>query len=166
MILRFLTTLCRAVTVGALGLAMASCSSTNPRGPGGQIVKVKYFHLLSRDNEIQGVDPPIHFERKYYLYGAVTKKEHIARDGHYYVLMWKATDRSQPVKVRLEYRQQNTGTTKKVQEKEVTKVNRDNNTCFEVNGEEYVTGGAVTSWRATLVRGKDVLAEAKSYLWD
>lgn len=166
MILRFLPNLCRAVTAGALGLAMASCSSTNPPGSGGQIVKVKYYHLLSREAAIPGADPPINFEREYHLYGAVSHKERIARDGHYYVLMWKVTDRSQPVKVRMEYRQQNTGVTKKVQEKEVTKVNRNNETRFEVNGDEYVKGGAVTSWRATLVRGKEVIAEAKSYLWD
>ncbi len=166
MILRFLPTLCRAVTAGALGLAMASCSSTNPPGSGGQIVKVKYYHLLSNETVITGVDPPITFERQYHLHGAISNKERRARDGHYYVVMWKATDRSQPVKVRMEYRQQNTGMAIKIQEKEVTKVNRDNNTRFEVNGEEYVAGGAVTSWRATLVRGKETIAEAKSYLWD
>ncbi|MCE9520082.1 MAG: hypothetical protein K8R87_11095 [Verrucomicrobia bacterium] len=166
MILRFLPTLCRAFTVGALGLAMASCSSTNPPGPGGQIVKVKYFHLLSHEKVIPGIDPPVKFERDYYMYGAISNKERLARDGYYYEVMWKVTDRSQPVKVRFEYRQQNTGMTKKVIEKEVTKVDRDNTTSFEVNGAEYVTGGGVTSWRATLVRGKEVLGEAKSYLWD
>ena len=58
---------------------------------------------------IPGCDPSVAFERDYYLHGAVSNKERDARDGHYYTVMWKVTDRSQPVKVRLEYRQQNTG---------------------------------------------------------
>jgi hypothetical protein len=166
MILRSLPILCRALAAGALGLALVSCSATNPPGPGGQITKVKYYHLLNHDRLIPGGNPMVAFERDYHLRGAVSIKERDARDGHYYTVMWKVTDRSQPVKVRLEYRQQNTGAKVKTLEQEVTRVDRHNNTHFEVIGEEYVTGGLVTSWRATLVRGKEVLAEAKSYLWD
>ena len=166
MILRSLPILCRAVTAGAFAMALASCSSTNPPGPGGQIVKVKYDRLDSSAPPIPGLDPSVAFERNYHLHGAVSNAERLARDGHYYAVMWKVTDRNQPVQVRLEYRQQNTGTALKTLEQEVTKVGRSNVTRFEVNGGEYVNGGAVTSWRATLVRGKEVLAEAKSYLWD
>ncbi len=166
MILRSLPIPCRALAAGALGLALVSCSATNPPGPGGQITKVKYFHLLNREQPILGGNPSVAFERDYHLRGAVSIKERDARDGHYYTLMWKVTDRSQPVKVRLEYRQQKTGAKIKTLEQEVTTVGRRNNTYFEVIGEEYAAGGLVTSWRATLVRGKEVLAEAKSYLWD
>ena len=166
MILRSLPLLCRAVTVGALGLTLASCSSTNPPGPGGQITKVKYYHLDSKVKPVQGGDPSINFEREYHLNGAITNSARVARDGHYYAVMWKVTDRTQPVKVRLEYRQQKTGAKIAVQEKDVTKIGWRNDTHFEVIGEAYVNGGAVTAWRASLVRGKQVLAEAKSYLWD
>ena len=166
MILRSLPILCRAVTAGALGLALASCSSTNPPGPGGQITKVKYYQLKNKEVPIPGADPSVNFEHIYHLYGAVSNKDRLERDGHYYAVMWKVTDASQPVKVRLEYRQQKTGTAVKTQEQEVTKIGRHNDTHFEVIGEEFVTGGPVTGWRVTLVRGKQVLAEAKSYLWD
>lgn len=164
--LRLLPSLRRAAIAGALALALAACSATNPPGPGGQITKVKYYHLESQARPIPGADPPITFERDYHLYGAVSAKDRLARDGHYYVIMWQVTDPTQPVKVRLEYRQQKTGTTIKVLEQEVTKIDKKNLTRFEVNGPAYVAGGMVTSWRATLVRGKQVLAEAKSYLWE
>ncbi|HEY2573649.1 MAG TPA: hypothetical protein VGH65_06260 [Verrucomicrobiaceae bacterium] len=166
MTLCLLTTLRRAAMAGALALALAACSATNPPGPGGQITKVKYYHLESQMRPIPGVDPPITFERDYYLYGAVSNKDRLLRDGHYYVVMWKVTDPSQPVKVRLEYRQQKTGTTLKTIEKEVSKIDKRNLTRFEVNGQSYVDSGPVTSWRASVVRGKQVLAEAKSYLWE
>jgi hypothetical protein len=166
MISRSLPILRRALTAGALGLALVSCKSTNPPGPGGQIVKVKYYHLVNREQVYPGANEAVNFERQHYLYGAISNKERDLRDGHYYVVMWSATDRTQPVKVRLEYRQQKTGTKIKTLEKDVTKIERRNDTEFEVNGEGYATDGPVTSWRATLVRGKQVLAEAKSYLWD
>lgn len=166
MILRSLPNLCRAITAGAFAMALASCSSTNPPGPGGHIVKVKYFRLDAEAPPIPGLDPSVAFERNYHLHGAVSNAERLARDGHYYAVMWKVTDRTQPVKVRLEYRQQNTGTKVQILEQEVTKIDRSNLTRFEVIGEKIVNGGSVTSWRITLVRGKQVLAEAKSYLWD
>ena len=73
---------------------------------------------------------------------------------------------TQPFKVRLEYRQQKTGLAVKTLEKEITPgKHRSGVTSFEVNGKEYVEGGIVTSWRAVLARGKDVLSEERSYLW-
>jgi len=166
MTLRSLPSFCRAILAAGLGLTLASCASTNPAGPGGKIVKVKYYHLNDHSTPIPASDPSVPFERDYHLHGAITNKEREAREGHYYTVMWKATDRSQPVKVRLEYRQQKSGMTDQKQEQDVAQVRRSNQTRFEVTGQEYLDKGPVTSWRATLVRGKEVLAEAKSYLWD
>jgi hypothetical protein len=49
---------------------------------------------------------------------------------------------------------------------EITDVNRSNVTKFQVTGEEARTSGPVTSWRASVVRGKEQLATAESYLWN
>lgn len=163
---RPLSLLCRAILAGGLGLTMASCGSTNPAGPGGKISKVKYYHLRDHAEIIPASDPAVPFERDYHLRGAVSTRDREARQGHYYAVLWKASDRTQPVTVRLEYRQQNTGMTVHKVEQEVADVHRSNKTEFQVIGPDYATNGAVTSWRATLVRGKDTLAEAKSYLWD
>ena len=70
------------------------------------------------------------------------------------------------MKVRLEYRQQNTGYKVKMVEQEVTDIRRHNTTKFNFIGDDYVTNGPVTAWRASIVRGKDELVAYKSYIWE
>jgi len=137
------------------------CSDT-----GGKIWKVKYYHLANIAAPIPAADPSIPFERDYHLYGAISNKQRAARQGNYYAIMWKVTDRSQPVKVRFEYRQPGTGLLVKSKETEVGTVDRSNVTRFQVTGVDYATNGPVSAWRVSLLRGKQVLAESKSYLWD
>lgn len=112
------------------------------------------------------IDPAVQFERDYHLFGAVTKADVTERYGHYYTIFWKADDRSQPVTVRFEYRQANTGLETKVLEQEVTEVHRSNRSNFQVVGGEYNASGRVTSWRVTLLRGKEELVSQQSYLWN
>jgi hypothetical protein len=88
------------------------------------------------------------------------------RGGHYYSIFWKVDDRSQPVTVRFEYRQANNGLTTKVLEETIDDVGRWNTTKFQVTGDEYNTNGRVTSWRVTLMRGKEELVSKASYLWN
>lgn len=156
--------LCR-VSAAALALfTLASCSSVS-KGPGGQVSKVKYYHLQPNER-IRGQDPTILFERDYYLHGAVTLAQQMERSGHYYTVMWKATDRSQPVTVRFEYRQKNTGLKAKTLEQQVAEVGRSNTTQFQVTGAEYQADGPVSAWKVTLLRGKEELASQRSFLWD
>lgn len=167
MTLRSRLLMIRALACAALGLMMGACaSSSNVADTGGKIWKVKYYKLANLMQPIPAADPSIPFEREYHLYGAITNKQREARQGNYYAIMWKVTDRTQPVKVRFEYRQQGTGLAVKTKELDIPVVDRSNVTRFEVIGDEYANNGPVTAWRASLVRGKQVLAEAKSYLWD
>lgn len=168
MTLRLPKFLCRAAVCAGLGLMMASCSSTKTKAAstGGKIDKVKYYHLADINKPIVAAEPSISFEKEYILHGAVTKKEREARQGHYYAVFWKVTDRSQPVKVRLEYRQQKMGAKVMMIEEEVASPRGSNVTKFAINGEPYVINGPVTSFRVSLVRGKEVLSEEKSYLWE
>lgn len=147
-----------------LALTLASCSSVS-KGPGGEISKVKYYFMVP-DKKIRANDPAIVFEHDYHLYGAVTKKEIMARGGHYYTIFWKVNDRTQPVTVRFEYRQANTGLTTKTLTTEVDDVRKSNVTKFEVTGDEFITNGRVTAWRISLMRGKEELASQESYLWN
>ena len=143
--------------------ALPSCSST-VRGPGGKVTKVKTYHLQPTER-IRGNDPAIQFERAYYLHGAVTLAEQMERAGQYYTFFWKVVDRTQPVKLRFEYRQQKTGLTVKMKELDVTDVGRSNITKVSVIGAEYQADGPVTSWKLTILRGKDELVHVDSYLW-
>ncbi len=144
--------------------SLASCSSI-PKGTGGAVTKVKIYSL-NPSARLRAADPSLTFERQYHLYGAITQAEQLERAGQYYSVFWKADDRSQPVTVKFEYRQRSTGLAVKVKEVEITEVNRSNITKFEVIGEESRTGGQVTAWRASIMRGKEQLATAESYLWN
>ncbi|HEY1084566.1 MAG TPA: hypothetical protein VGE29_20025 [Prosthecobacter sp.] len=156
--------ICRFIAFALLTVFAASCSSVSV-GPGGEVSKVKYYHLAP-GSPVSTIDTAVQFERDYHLYGAVTKADVAERYGHYYTIFWKVNDRSQPVKVRFEYRQANTGLDAKVQEVDVTDVSRSNKSKFQVSGSEYNTAGRVTAWRVTLLRGKEELASQQSYLWN
>ena len=153
----------RLIGVVLVSLAVSACSSVS-KGPGGEIAKVKYY-FLDPQLIVRTEDPTILFERQHYLHGAYTAAEQIARTGHYYTVMWKADDRTGPVTVRFEYRQANTALQVHKLEQEVTEVRRKNETAFHVIGPEYATGGRVTAWRATVLRGKEELVSQDSYLW-
>ena len=149
-----------ALTIGTL----ASCSSAQ-HGSGGTVSKVKIYRL-DPAQRLQVTDASIKFEKQHYLYGAITHAEQMDRAGQYYNIFWKVTDRSQPVTVRFEYRQRDTGLKVKTREIEVSDVRRNNVTGFQVIGEEFRTDGPVTAWRASVVRGKDQLVAYDSFLWN
>lgn len=154
----------RLFALVAVPFALMSCSSASV-GNGAKISRVKYYHLLP-GKPILTQDPALIFERQHYLYGAVTKAEMLSRIGHYYTVFWKVDDRSEPITVRFEYRQANTGLDAKVHEEVVDKVRRSNMTRFQVTGGEYNTGGRVTAWKVTLLRGKEELVSQRSYMWN
>jgi len=143
---------------------VVSCSSARV-GDGATISKIKYYNLIPQQ-PLNVSDPAILFELQHHLYGAVTKAEVINRGGHYYTIFWKAEDRSQPVTVRFEYRQSSDGLVTRTKEVEIADIGRSNTTKFQVTGEEYKTLGRVTSWRITLLRGKQELVSQTSYLWN
>jgi hypothetical protein len=150
---------------GVLAIFSLSSCSIVSKGNGAQINKVKYYHLQPQER-IRGADPTILFERDYHLYGAVTLEQQLERAGHYYNVAWQAEDRSQPVTVRFEYRQRNTGLKSKKVEQEVAELGRVNNTKFQVTGTEYSSDGPVSAWKVTLLRGKEELVAQKSFMWE
>jgi hypothetical protein len=145
-------------------LSLSACSSVSV-GPGGKITKVNYYHLNS-GRAVTSIDPAVTFERDYRLFGAVTKAEIQDRTGHYYTIYWSADDRTQPVTVRFEYRQANSGLEARVVEEEVSDLRRTNVSRFQVVGDEYTGNGRVTSWRVSILRGREELASQESYLWN
>lgn len=155
----------RVFLAAGLGLLLVSCS-TKQVGSGATITKVNPYHLDDAYKTITASDPSIRFERDAILHGAISVEERRALQGNYFTVFWKAEDRTQPVKVVLEYRQKNSGLTVKKLEQEVTGIRRSNTTKFTINGQDYVTNGPVTSWRASIVRGKETLVDYKSYLWE
>ena len=158
------STLLRLAFLVLMASALVSCSSTKV-GNGAKITKVKYYHLISGRPTIVA-DPAINLEREHILYGAVTKADMLARTGHYYTLFWKVADRTQPVTVRFEYRQANSGLVTKVKELEIIDIQRSNSTRFQVIGPDYVTQGRVSAWKMSIIRGKQELVSSTSNLWN
>lgn len=144
-------------------LNLSSCNSI-PAGSGGAITKVKAYNC-DPTVRMKFKDPMLRFERSNRLYGAVTRAELLERAGQYYTIFWKANDRTQPVTVRFEYRQRDTGLQVHKIETEVSNVRSSNVTEFQVTGAAHSTNGPVTSYRISLVRGKEELASADSFLW-
>src|SRR6186997_2678910 len=102
----------RVLFSAGLGLLLMSCS-TKQVGSGATITKVNPYHLTDVATPIVAADPSIRFERDALLHGAISNAERTERQGDYFTIFWKAEDRSQPLKVRLEYRQKVTGLTVK-----------------------------------------------------
>ena len=148
----------------ALVLLVSACSSAS-KGPGGEVSKVKHFHLIPGERLVTP-DRSLLFERQHLLHGAVSASDQRERAGHYYSFLWKVEDRSQPVTVRMQYRQANTGLEVQTLTQEVVDVRRSNWSKFQVTGPVYHQNGRVTAWKLTLERGGEVLASQQSYLWE
>jgi hypothetical protein len=185
---------CRVIAAAGISLLIVSCAGTKAGKvkPAAEITKVKYYLLDPLAQNTQSADLAIPFERDHLLHGAITQADVIERTGHYYTIFWRAEDRSQPVKVRFEYRQRNTGLKVLTKEVEVSNIRRDNITKFQVTGSEFISmeelgklssellarasrgrtgtlnegGNRVTCFRVSLVRGKETLAEYRSFLWE
>lgn len=162
----------RALFAAGLALLMASCAGTKAHpAQGGEITKVKYFFLDqvvgNRSVNLRNVeDRSITFEREHFLYGAISNQERLDREGNYYTVFWKVQDRSQPVTVRFEFRQKGSGITIKKLEQVIDQPKRSNTTDFSVIGNDYQSQGPVTCFKVTLLRGKEVLHESKSFMWE
>jgi hypothetical protein len=148
----------------AILLLLSACSSVS-KGPAGKVVKVKHFHLVPGERLVTA-DRSILFERQHLLHGAVSASEQRERAGHYYSFQWSVDDRSQPVTLRLQYRQANTGLDVQTLTQEVAEVRRSNWSKFQITGPAYHQNGRVTAWKLTLERGGEVLASQQSYLWE
>jgi len=141
-------------------VALSACA-TKPQG----FTKVKIYRL-NPEAKITAVDPSIPFEHEHLLYGAVSRDDREARRGNYYTFFWKVDDKSQPVKVRFEYRQAVSRSAVKQQELEIANVKGSNITKFQITGNEFQTAGKVLAWRAVLLQSGKEIATTRSSMWN
>jgi hypothetical protein len=149
-----------AVALLAVVLGLSACGTT-----GDAITKVKILRLDPGQRIIAG-DPAIDFERRYRLHGAITAEEVNERKGNYYAVQWSVSDRTQPVTLRMEYRQAVNPIRIQTIDQTVDRPARANTAEFQITGDAFKKGGKVVAWRLLLVRGKQVLATRQSYLWE
>jgi hypothetical protein len=140
----------------ALSFGAVSCSTP----AGNRISKVSTYKLDTSDR-VDAADPSIRFEQRYRMHGAVSKEELEAREGRYFTAHW-SVDGGGAATLKMEYRLAKTGAKVYTKSEEVS---GSGTTEFAIVGSEVKDHGNVTSWRIILVRGKEELAEYKSYLW-
>ena len=109
----------------------------------------------------------VRMEKERRLRGAVSMAERKERLGQYYTLLWDDPSGAGQggVEVTFEYQQGATASLVKRLVKSFPASETNGIAEFAVIGENYFKGGKVLAWKATLQRGKRVIATRQSYLW-
>jgi hypothetical protein len=129
-------------------------------------VKISKVHVVDNTGkQATGGNKALEFERKYWNYGAILASEKEARRGQIYVVSFAKGGPAENVKARLQYRQ--VGTKDQVREQivEFNNVQGTQRATFNIVGDEFREAGPVYSWRFTVLRGTQVIAQETSYIW-
>jgi hypothetical protein len=139
---------------------------SNPVVEQNQGFKITKVHEVRNDESYKsGDNKALEFEQKYWNYGAVTEQQKKDRRGHYFVFSWAAQGTASDVTARFEYRQSKSKEKIRVLEVQYPTVNGSERASYSVVGDAYAMYGPVYSWRFTLLRGGQVVAEKKSFVW-
>lgn len=147
-------------------IVLNSCQSTPDTDVAqSAITKVDYFHLKNAGGQRESQDPMIYTEAAYYLHGALTNQERVARVGNYYTVYWKTEDETSPVSIQFQYTQSKTGSAVKMQEQTYTTHNGKGSAEFNILGRDYFKDGRVISWKATATQNGVEIGSQASFLW-
>lgn len=151
--------------LSAVALTLSACGTTTQDTGGiARITKVNPYHL-KQSEWTKTEDRMIAFEQAHRYHGAITAEEYRERYGYYFTIFWKTDAPGSPNTVRLEYTQANTGATVHVKEVPIDSPKGRNTTEITVVGEDYLANGPVTSWKASVLSGEEVIADYRSFLW-
>lgn len=108
----------------------------------------------------------VRMEKERHLRGAVSMAERRERLGQYYTLLWEdPTTEAGEVEMLFQYQQGATGSRVKRMVKKFPANETEGRVEFAVIGDDYFKNGKVLAWKATLLRGKRIIATKQSYLW-
>jgi|GEM_PF-714285 len=126
----------------------------------------KIYDVIN-DPEVTAVadNRPMAYEFKYFNYGAITKQDLKNRRGHYFVINWKNAGPSEDLVLRFDYRQERSR--EKINTLEIPTPSAQGNLrgMFSVRGEAYEKLGKVNSWRVTVLRKGQIVAQKQSFIW-
>lgn len=115
-------------------------------------------------------EPMVRMEKLRRLHGALTAAERNDRLGHYYTMHWSdpagAGKGKGEIEIVFEYQQGSTASQVKRQWQRFASSDRSGKAEFRVTGNDYLKGGRVLAWKATLKRGGREIASHHSYLWE
>jgi hypothetical protein len=113
-------------------------------------------------------EPMVRMEKLRRLHGALTASERNDRLGHYYTMHWSdpAGAGNGEIEIVFEYQQGSTASQVKQQWQRFASSDRRGKAEFRVTGNDYLKGGRVLAWKATLKRGGREIESHHSYLWE
>jgi hypothetical protein len=141
-------------------LALGAC--TGPRQP----LVVKQFQLRDQATGVSD-EPLIKMEKDRRLRGAVSMAERREKLGQYYTLLWNDTSDAGDGMVELVFQYQQGASASRIKRmvRSFPATENKGTAEFAVIGSDYFKNGKVLAWKATLLRGKRVIATRRSYLW-
>ena len=150
----------RCLTGLLLILCLTGCSTRSS-------LEVDSFFM--RDFSTPETDEPmVRMEKLRRLHGALTAAERNDRLGHYYTMHWSdpAGAGKGEIEIVFEYQQGSTASQVKRQWQRFASSDRRGKAEFRVTGNDYLKGGRVLAWKATLKRGGREIESHHSYLWE
>ena len=150
----------RCLTGLLLILCLTGCSTRSS-------LEVDSFFM--RDFSTPETDEPmVRMEKLRRLHGALTAAERNDRLGHYYTMHWSdpAGAGKGEIEIVFEYQQGSTASQVKRQWQRFASTDRNGKAEFRVTGNDYLKGGRVLAWKATLKRGGREIESRHSYLWE
>jgi hypothetical protein len=127
---------------------------------------VKQFKLSDQERDASD-EPMVKMEKDRRLHGAVSMEERAARLGQYYTLVWSDPAGAGQGEVELIFQYQQGATASRVKRMVRNFPASDSRGSVEIAviGDDYIKGGKVLAWKATLQRGGRTIASRQSYLW-
>ena len=159
----------RLAWLAAALLVATLTASAVPTAAGDGILSIgkisEYLHDRDKDRQKRILDDSLAFEMNYRDWGAATNEQKRAKQGFYYDVRWNAKEPVTDVVVRFEYRQRETRDKVMVLEQRFAEASGGQHSAFQVIGKAYEVNGSVMCWRVQLIRGGQVIAEKRSFLW-
>ena len=146
--------------LSALAGLLVSCGGGNSEVLSVRQLHLRDIHLADRDAQM------VRGEQLYRLRNAVTLEQRRDRLGHYYTIYWDLPQAvTADMKVVFEYQQAATASKVISVEREIPAGQAKGSTEIQIIGSSYREGGSVLAWRARLMRGSQIVAMKRSYLW-
>lgn len=146
--------------VAVFGLGVLSGCGSDP------LLEVKPFHLRDLELVRELEQPLIRAEQQRRFFGAVSVAEREQRLGYYYTVRWRTPEVGERVRVVFQFRQASTGSAVREMEQAFGAGEEFGTAEFRIIGPDYLEGGRVLAWKASLFQGDEILATRRSYLWE
>jgi len=137
-----------------------------PQAPDDEVRIGKIYEFLN-DPEITktGKDKSLAYEFKYFNHGAITERQKYNRQGQYFVVTWSNGGPPADYQLRLDYRQAKTREEVRTLTIPYPNARGTFKGTFSVTGDQYYLNGSLLSWRISVVRNGQIVAEERSFVW-